>query len=238
MLDAAPISTIHSYCSDLLRRFADCAGLPPEFAVDAGLSQELLFDELWPDFLAEELGAAATRAPLWQRVLGAFGEEEIEEVARVLALAGAAADELAENGYRALDLRETVRRARCAPWPQPASRARRDQGARERQDAGLPRQPAHPAPHVRGEGAEGLRAVDPESVWPCPEFWESKGGSPAGTEKQLGERKAQIEGAADEALKLVNVAPRIERSRARRAPGNASSLRRLVPPTHPPRRRP
>ena len=93
MLDAAPISTIHSYCSDLLRRFADRAGLPPEFQVDDGIGQEFLFDELWPQFLAEELGTEAARAALWGQVLTAFGEEEIAKAAGELALRGAAAAE-------------------------------------------------------------------------------------------------------------------------------------------------
>ncbi len=204
MLDAAPISTIHSYCSDLLRRFADCAGLPPEFAVDAGLSQELLFDDLWPDFLAEELGAAAERAPLWQRVLRVFGEEEIEEVARVLVAAGAAADELAENGYRALDLRE-VFAARADALAATLQVARGE--IKVRANAKMPDFLDSLVTLLHAfleKGAEGLRALNPETL-ALPGFWESKGGYSAGTEKQLGERKAQIEGAADEAFKLVKV---------------------------------
>ena len=94
MLDAAPISTIHSYCSDLLRRFADRAGLPPEFQVDDGIGQEFLFDELWPQFLAEELGTEAARAALWGQVLTAFGEEEIAKAAGELALPYKALPEL------------------------------------------------------------------------------------------------------------------------------------------------
>ena len=106
-LETAYIGTIHAYCSDLLRRYPTQADLPPEFNIDEGFGQDFLFEEVWSDFLTEELGTNPARPDLWQRILSRFLEREIEEVAASLIRDPVACDHLAENGYLGLDVQST-----------------------------------------------------------------------------------------------------------------------------------
>ena len=104
-LDAAPVSTIHAFCADLLRRHPREAGVDPGFTVDEGAYFDLLFDTEFEQFLSEELGSAGTRQAAWRRALaipGAIGM--VRDLARSLAsflLPAAAAD----GPYRAADPR-------------------------------------------------------------------------------------------------------------------------------------
>ncbi len=85
-LDAAPVSTIHAFCAEILRRFPREAGVDPAFAVDEGASFEALFDEEWGRFALEELGTDAAREDLWSRVLLIPGAlPAVEDLARSLA---------------------------------------------------------------------------------------------------------------------------------------------------------
>jgi ATP-dependent helicase/nuclease subunit A len=68
-LDVAPVSTIHSFCSEILHRHPREAGVDPSFLVDEGPVFESLFDREWERFLAEELGEGAGRGEVWRRVL-------------------------------------------------------------------------------------------------------------------------------------------------------------------------
>ena len=72
-LDFAPVSTLHAFCSDILRRHPRQAGVDPDFRVDEGPSFQALFAEEWDAFLAEELGPDAGRPALWRRALGHEG---------------------------------------------------------------------------------------------------------------------------------------------------------------------
>ena len=60
-LDSAPISTIHSLCSRLLRENPAEAGVDPEFGLLETAEEETLFDETW----RELLDAAAVRQDAW-----------------------------------------------------------------------------------------------------------------------------------------------------------------------------
>jgi ATP-dependent helicase/nuclease subunit A len=68
-LDASSVSTIHAFCSEILRRHPREAGVDPEFAVDEGPSFDRLFEEEWGRFLADEMGPDGGRAALWRRLL-------------------------------------------------------------------------------------------------------------------------------------------------------------------------
>ncbi|OLD64493.1 MAG: hypothetical protein AUI47_05700 [Acidobacteria bacterium 13_1_40CM_2_68_5] len=72
-LDFAPVSTLHAFCSDILRRYPREAGVEPDFRVDEGPSFQTLFAEEWDAFLAGELGPDAGRPALWRRALALEG---------------------------------------------------------------------------------------------------------------------------------------------------------------------
>ena len=65
----ATVSTIHAFCSSLLRRFPVEAGIDPDFSVDDGLLYETLRNEVWEDFLSGPDGPEGERAELWRDVL-------------------------------------------------------------------------------------------------------------------------------------------------------------------------
>jgi ATP-dependent helicase/nuclease subunit A len=68
-LDASSVSTIHAFCSEILRRHPREAGVDPDFAVDEGPAFDRGFEEEWGRFLADEMGPEGGRAALWRRVL-------------------------------------------------------------------------------------------------------------------------------------------------------------------------
>ena len=131
---------------------------PPEFAVDAGLTQELLFEELWPEFLAEELGPRRPGRPVGRRWPAS------------------------EKRSRRSPGRRWTRRP--ASWPGKATRPRPARGARRRATEfggarrGSERSPTERTRPVPGHrlallrafqegGAEALRAA-PEGTFPSP----------------------------------------------------------------------
>ncbi len=68
-LDAASVSTIHSFCAEILRRYPREAGVDPFFRVDEGPASARVFAEERERFLAEELGPRAGRPDIWRRAL-------------------------------------------------------------------------------------------------------------------------------------------------------------------------
>ncbi len=84
-LVGAEISTIHAFCSGLLRKFPLEAGVDPGFTVDTGLGFEDLLSELWRDFLAGDDGPGGARAPLWRRALLGLDLAELAELGHVCA---------------------------------------------------------------------------------------------------------------------------------------------------------
>jgi ATP-dependent helicase/nuclease subunit A len=88
-MDAASISTIHAFCSEILRRFPDTAAVDPSFSVDEGPAFQILFEQEWERFLLAETGPKPSRPDLWRRVLtipGALGDVRL--VGRDMALLG------------------------------------------------------------------------------------------------------------------------------------------------------
>ncbi len=85
-LDKAPIGTIHSFCSRILRLYPVEAGVDPAFAVDADESafKELFVSE-WAKWLDVELGERPPRQRAWLELLAAADLGEIEALARELA---------------------------------------------------------------------------------------------------------------------------------------------------------
>ncbi|MEE9292888.1 MAG: UvrD-helicase domain-containing protein [Acidobacteriota bacterium] len=83
-LDSATVSTIHSFCAEILRRHPREAMVDPVFTVDEGPDLNRIFDEEWSRFLEQELGQDAGRPELWERVLAL---PEALEVVRAIGLA-------------------------------------------------------------------------------------------------------------------------------------------------------
>jgi ATP-dependent helicase/nuclease subunit A len=83
-LDKAPIGTIHSFCSQLLRLYPVEAGVDPGFRVDEGAGFDELFSSEWARWLDDELGERPPRRALWLELLGAVSLEELEGLAREL----------------------------------------------------------------------------------------------------------------------------------------------------------
>jgi len=102
-LDRAVVTTIHGFCSEILRAHPLASGLPPGFIVDRGPAVRRLASEAWTPFLAGELGLAGTRAALWERVLGTFDLGVLEEIARVLS-GGAVPRAALETSHRPVDV--------------------------------------------------------------------------------------------------------------------------------------
>ena len=97
-LDAATISTIHAFCSEILRRFPREAGVDPSFAVDEGAAFSRLFEEIWEEFLLEDLGPRSPRGDLWREALLVPGAlEAIRELGRGMAPSGVPSGALSDG---------------------------------------------------------------------------------------------------------------------------------------------
>ena len=97
-LDRATVTTIHGFCSELLRAHPLEARVDPDFAVDPGERAALLVREAWEAFLARELGPAAERAALWRALLARLDLRTVRDVAFELAGFGSAAAVMAAAG--------------------------------------------------------------------------------------------------------------------------------------------
>ena len=84
-LVGAEISTIHGFCSRLLRRFPIEAGVDPGFAVDTGLGFDDLLRDLWRDFLAGADGPGGSHAPRWRSALLGLDLAELEDIGHACA---------------------------------------------------------------------------------------------------------------------------------------------------------
>lgn len=81
-LDKAPIGTIHSFCSQILRLYPVEAGVDPAFRVDAderGMKE--LFASDWARWLDEELGERPPRKREWLEVLALASLDDLEALA-------------------------------------------------------------------------------------------------------------------------------------------------------------
>lgn len=83
-LDRSFISTIHSFCADILKKYPLEAGLTPNAEIDTGVKAARLFDAAWNRFLDEELGPSAPRAQQWKEALAQVTLDEIKAFAQEL----------------------------------------------------------------------------------------------------------------------------------------------------------
>lgn len=110
-LDRAVITTIHGFCSQILRQYPLETGLAPGFTIDRGLRGRREALEEWTAFLDDEMGPDGRRAVLWARLLRHFDLDTLGEIGR--ALGGGAIPEDALTGTpRPFDLH--------AAWREPA----------------------------------------------------------------------------------------------------------------------
>lgn len=106
-LDRATVTTIHGFCSEILRAHPLASGLPPGFVADRGLAGRRLAEEEWGPFIESELGPSGRRGELWGRVLAAFDLGALAEIGRVLA-GGAISDVALRGEIRSLDLKAAL----------------------------------------------------------------------------------------------------------------------------------
>jgi ATP-dependent helicase/nuclease subunit A len=106
-LDAATVTTIHGFCSEILRAHPLAAGLPPGFAVDDGLAGRRFSAEEWSAFAEDELGPQGRRSALWARLLRDFDLAALADIGRVLAC-GAISETVLNENPTAFDLRAVV----------------------------------------------------------------------------------------------------------------------------------
>ncbi|MCL2888356.1 MAG: UvrD-helicase domain-containing protein [Elusimicrobia bacterium] len=80
-LDRSFISTIHSFCSYILKSYPVEAGLSPSAVVDEGEQRARLFNRAWHIWLEEELTANSPSEKSWEEVLKQISLEEIYDYA-------------------------------------------------------------------------------------------------------------------------------------------------------------
>jgi ATP-dependent exoDNAse (exonuclease V) beta subunit len=204
-LEEAFTGTIHAFCSDLLRRHPTAADIPPEFSVDEGTRQAFAFETAWTEFLASELSASGERGVLWDSVLAAFSEKEIEDAARSLVAAAEARDQLDRAGYRAVDARKALG-PRLAALTADLARILPQVPARNK--AGDTITTALMLFDVyRKAGEEGLRTADP-GTFPDTEFWDRDAPGSVGTAFSPDD-KDRAEKRVKEAMSLLKALRRI-----------------------------
>ncbi len=111
-LDKAPIGTIHSFCSQILRLYPVEAGVDPAFRVDAderGMKE--LFATEWARWLDDELGERPPRRKAWLELLASASLEDLEGLARDLSSEKLDLEEIGGRERRAAaELTELARR--------------------------------------------------------------------------------------------------------------------------------
>jgi len=106
-LDRATVTTIHGFCTEILRGHPIEANLPPAFRVDRGPASLRAAREEWARFLEDELGPEARREDVWRAALTALGASELERLGRDLAR-GAIPSKVLGADYRAVDSGATL----------------------------------------------------------------------------------------------------------------------------------
>ncbi|MDR1684448.1 MAG: UvrD-helicase domain-containing protein [Elusimicrobiota bacterium] len=84
LAERAQISTIHSFCYRLLRRYPLEAGLSPQSVIDEGAAMQTLFDKAWAAFLEGQLIYGAAAENQWRQALRQITLEEIKDYAQTL----------------------------------------------------------------------------------------------------------------------------------------------------------
>ncbi len=104
-LDRSRVSTIHTFCAELLRDHPVAAGVDPDFTVDTGEHRTALQEQAWERFLIGELGPQASKPDEWAALLESFSIAEVREIAFGLA-ASTTPDELIREQPRSPEARE------------------------------------------------------------------------------------------------------------------------------------
>ncbi len=108
-LEAATVSTIHSFCSEILRRHPREALVDPGFTIDEGSEFDRAFEDEYARFLQTELGSPAGRTETWERVLGLPGAlEAVAGLGRALAAHAIPEEAVAGGAYRPAPLDELL----------------------------------------------------------------------------------------------------------------------------------
>ncbi|ACC98836.1 UvrD/REP helicase [Elusimicrobium minutum Pei191] len=76
-LERGFISTIHGFCSYILKAYPVEAGISPSAVVDEGQRRETVFKRLWNKWLEEELGGGGPKEEIWKRVLKEINLEDL-----------------------------------------------------------------------------------------------------------------------------------------------------------------
>ncbi|MDR0734121.1 MAG: UvrD-helicase domain-containing protein [Elusimicrobiota bacterium] len=88
LAERAQISTIHSFCLQLLRRYPLEAGLAPGAQVDGGALLQNIFDKNWAAFLEDELTFDSPSADDWRALLAGAELRDIKDYAQTLLTPG------------------------------------------------------------------------------------------------------------------------------------------------------
>ncbi|WP_424243950.1 ATP-dependent helicase/nuclease subunit A [Elusimicrobium posterum] len=83
-LDRSFISTIHSFCSYILKAYPIEAGISPAVAVDEGQRSVQIFKKAWHKFLELELGLNAPHSEEWKEILEHVSLQDIYDYAFTL----------------------------------------------------------------------------------------------------------------------------------------------------------
>ncbi|MBT3392644.1 MAG: UvrD-helicase domain-containing protein [Elusimicrobiaceae bacterium] len=83
-LDRAQISTIHSFCSYILKNYSLQSGISPVSEIDDGSLQNYEFDKHWDMFLDVELAENSTNENKWMTLLKEINLQDIKKFANYL----------------------------------------------------------------------------------------------------------------------------------------------------------
>ncbi len=78
------IGTIHSFAAHLLRLYPLQAGVDPAFREDEGMVTETVFENLWKEWTALELGGKGKHGKAWSALLAKVELSELRALAKVL----------------------------------------------------------------------------------------------------------------------------------------------------------
>lgn len=84
LAERAQISTIHSFCLQILRKYPLEAALAPKCQADDGAFTQSIFDKKWSAFLEKQLTFESPAQDIWRQLLAVFSLEELKNFAFTL----------------------------------------------------------------------------------------------------------------------------------------------------------
>ena len=204
-LDAASVSTLHAFCSEILRRFPREAGVDPAFRVDEGPIFRSLYEEEWDRFLQDEMGPGARRAAVWRRALGIPGAlDAMHALGPALASFRLPWDPAREPAYPAGGARELVAEETAPVIDRIAGIVRRASGMNRNMEILLDLSTGYMNAFAQG-GAAAMDSV--QGAWTLREYLAKKNVSPG---KGLqGCSPEEVKETAREARRLVLALSRV-----------------------------